>query len=117
MSLGSLAFSLYDLRGIRLVNADSLSLGHRLRLRQGMNQFRISVTAINLNPGTYVLGLWMAHPSGGAVDYIESAFEVQVFGVETLTLGVRPPSDGVVTCEFQVHEMMTECNADGLTLA
>jgi lipopolysaccharide transport system ATP-binding protein len=111
-SVGSIAVSLYNRSGTRLVNADTVSLGQVITLREGRNQVRLKIEKLYLNPGVYVLGLWLANPidanSGGtAFDYIEFAFEIEVVNFEFGELGMRPLDDGVVTCNFKLLTINT----------
>ena len=113
MILGSLALTLYDTNGCKLVNADSIALGRALPLHPGRNEFLLTVKHLYLNAGTYVLGLWMADTVGTAVDHIDSAFRIQIIAPEPRSLGVRPRSDGVVPCEFEVVQI-SETNPDAV---
>ncbi|HEY9649447.1 MAG TPA: ABC transporter ATP-binding protein, partial [Coleofasciculaceae cyanobacterium] len=59
-SVGSLAVVIYDQYGIKLVNADTISLGQVVNLPKGRNVVRVKIQELYLNPGIYVLGFWMA---------------------------------------------------------
>lgn len=98
-SVGSLAIFIANL-GTVLVNADTVSLGQSIQLKAGTNLLELSIQNLYLNPGRYVVGLWMDKTGSGdeVFDYIESAFEIEVadltpkmFGIDTL---------GIVPCEF-----------------
>ncbi len=95
----SLAVTFYDRYGTKLVNADTVSLGQPVVLSQGENQVRLHLDHLYLKPGTYVVGLWLAN-MGEALDWIESACEVEVIGLETRGEGTPVKLDGVVTCTF-----------------
>ena len=106
-SVGSLAVTIYNQLGTKLVNADTLDIGHELRLTPGANQVRLRITQLHLNPGLYRLGLWLAHPMAShevrsAHDFIEWAFDIEVVGVDTPGGGVS--SEGAVACEFEVAQ-------------
>lgn len=105
-NIGSIAVTLYDKFGTKLVNTDSLSLGEIITLQKGKNIVKIRIEKLNLNPGVYVLGLWLADPLiSNVFDYTESAFEIEVINFQTEGLGIRPGSDGLVTCEFEVMQI------------
>jgi lipopolysaccharide transport system ATP-binding protein len=99
----SLAVVIFDQSGTKLVNADTLSVGHIISLKQGNNIVSFKIKQLHLNSGTYVIGLWLANSLTGEVfDWIESAFEIDVVNFEAEGFGVRPPFDGVVTCDFEL---------------
>jgi lipopolysaccharide transport system ATP-binding protein len=102
-SVGSVAVTLYDRYGTKLVNADTLALGEMLPLKAGNNIIRLLVDPLYLNPGTYTLGLWVANPPSEVFDNISSAFLIEVVEIKTKT--TRLESDGLVPCkyEFQVQ--------------
>ena len=104
-SVGSLAVTIYNQLGTKLVNADTRTLGQALELRAGETHVRLRIDRLYLNPGVYRLGLWLADPisgrfSGGAYDFIESAFEIEVFSLESEGIGFT--SEAAVACEFTV---------------
>ncbi len=104
--IGSIAVCLYDKFGTKLVNADSLSLGEIITLQKGKNIVKIRIKKLYLNPGIYVLGLWLADPLRGIVfDYTESAFEIEVINLQFEGLGIRSSADGLVTCDFELLQM------------
>ena len=111
--VGSLAVTLYTMSGVKLVNADTTSLGRQVTLRQGLNQIRVRIQNLYLNPGRYVVGLWLANPisakkTGGEYDHIQTAFEMEVVENSLGRLGLRPESDGVVACQFDVLDATEE---------
>jgi ABC-type proline/glycine betaine transport system ATPase subunit len=104
--IGSIAVCLYDKFGTKLVNADSLSLGDIITLHKGKNIVKIMIKKLYLNPGIYVLGLWLADPLRGTIfDYTESAFEIEVINLQFEGLGIRPSADGFVTCDFELLQV------------
>ena len=112
-TIGSLAVTFYTLSGTKLVNADTIALGRQVTLRQGVNQIRVRIHKLYLNPGRYVVGLWLANPisakkPGGEYDHIQAAFEIEVAEDSLSGLGLRPKSDGVVACQFDVLEAPQE---------
>jgi hypothetical protein len=55
---------------------------------------------LHLNPGTYVVAIWLSHAAGPPIDYIDSAFELDVVRAREQGFGLTPTWDGVVPCEF-----------------
>jgi lipopolysaccharide transport system ATP-binding protein len=107
-SVGSLAVVVYNKYGTKLVNADTLSIGQIIDLQKGRNLVRLRIKQLNLNPGIYILGLWLAEPGGDVFDFIECAFEIEVFHIETEKSGKRPGTDGCVTCNFELLSVNQE---------
>jgi lipopolysaccharide transport system ATP-binding protein len=103
--VGSIAVTLYDQLGTKLINADTVTLGQSIPLRSGSNELRLRITQLHLNPGIYVLGLWLANPMGIVFDHIESAARIEVIAPESDQFGARPIADGVVTSEFTVVDV------------
>src|ERR1051326_7248857 len=109
-AIGSIAVTLYSLSGTKFVNADTLSLGRVITLRKGRNLVRLQIKKLYLNPGIYVVGLWIANPidahaTGAEFDHAPSAFEIEVVNLGSQWPGMRPHSDGVVTCPFELFEV------------
>jgi len=107
-SVGSIAVSLRDLSGLRLVNADTVLIDRSILLRKGKNLVRLKIARLYLNPGVYLLGLWLAdpitaHTANTPYDQIESAFEIEVVKLESHGNGLSPNS--VVTCDFDVIDV------------
>ena len=103
--VGSLAVTLYDQFGNKLVNADNISLGQVIRLQKGRNVVGLKIENLYLNPGTYVLGLWLANLLGEIFDDAESVINVEVIDIEFEGLGRRAECDGVVKCNFNLFEV------------
>jgi lipopolysaccharide transport system ATP-binding protein len=92
---------LFDRGGYKLINADTIRLEREWTLKPGENQLHFRIQSLPLQPGIYVLGLWLARRPGTIFDYLEYACEVEVLSA----LGdekPRPIGDGVVACEFDV---------------
>lgn len=104
-SIGSLAVTLYDQFGNKLVNADTISLGQIIRLQKGHNVVGLKIENLYLNPGVYVLGLWLANPLGEVFDDAESVMEIEVVDLESEGFGRRPDCDGVVKCNFNLIDV------------
>jgi hypothetical protein len=102
-TVASLAVTLYDVHGTKLVNADTISLGRTLRLEPGEHRCTVRIPELHLNPGVYVLGFWLAGPHEAILDYVPTAFEVEVVARQRDPgLGRAPKYDGVVTCDLEL---------------
>ena len=101
-SVSSVAVTIFDQYGTKLVNADSVSLGKSVELDRGRNQLTFRIDRLHLNPGVYIVGLWMAKTSGNVLDQIYSAIRIDVVDLEENEFGMR--IDGAVTCDFQLVE-------------
>ncbi len=101
--VNSLAIVLFDQLGNKLVNADSIEIGHAINLQKGHNTFQLKIENLYLKAGVYTVGLWLANPFFNHLfDFIESAFELEVITLKTESIGMRPGSDGVVVCQFNI---------------
>jgi hypothetical protein len=107
LSVGSLAVSIRDQSGMLLVNVDTDSLGQVIDLRGGRNTVRLKIERLYLNPGRFIVGLWLDKTGKGsrkdALDYIESAFEIEVIRSSDESLGME--EGGPVACEFQISDV------------
>ena len=101
-TVNSIAVTIFDQYGTKLVNADSVSLGKSVELKQGRNIIKFNIDNLHLNPGIYVVGLWLAKSSGYVFDQIHSAIRIDVIDTEEKEFGVRV--DGAVTCDFEMIE-------------
>jgi lipopolysaccharide transport system ATP-binding protein len=99
-SVDSIAVTLYDRYGTKLVNADTLSLGEPISLREGQNQVRVRIESLYLNPGIYTLGLWVANPPSEVYDSIPSAIMIEVIELESEKIRVK--KDGLVMCKLEL---------------
>ncbi|MCJ7658518.1 MAG: ABC transporter ATP-binding protein [Anaerolineales bacterium] len=99
-SVSSMAVTIFDQYGTKLVNADSVSLGNAVELKKGRNHFKFRINHLHLNPGVYVVGLWLAKSSGNVLDQIYSAIRIDVVDLEEREFGMR--IDGAVTCDFKL---------------
>ena len=108
-TLHSISVILYDEYGTKLVNADSVSLGQSIALQKGMNLVQLRIDSLYLNAGNYVLGLWAANPSEHQIfDFIEQAFKIEVVSLKSQEVGIKPPADGAVTCNFNLRTLSNE---------
>jgi lipopolysaccharide transport system ATP-binding protein len=109
-SIGSLAVTFYNRSGTKLVNADIVSLGQIIELRQGHNIVKLKIENLYLNPDIYVLGLWLSNLGSASarksLDYVESAFEIEVVDLASEDFGVK--TDGAVPCQFECL-MLSNC--------
>jgi ABC-type polysaccharide/polyol phosphate transport system ATPase subunit len=107
-SVGSLAVTIYNQLGTKLVNADTHEMGETVLLKAGINRLRLRIGRLHLNPGLYRLGLWLANPMDSqsvrsAYDFVEWAFDLEVLGDGPLGPGFS--SEGAVACEFTVEDV------------
>lgn len=100
-TVDSIAATLYDRYGTKLVNADTLALGEAVTLAAGHSLLHLHVERLHLNPGIYMLGLWAANPPGEMFDSLPTAIQLEV--VELESEKIRVEADGVVPCEFRVR--------------
>lgn len=101
--IGSIALTMYDKVGTKLVNVDTLALGQTIQLEAGLNPVQVCIKALHLNPGHYIVGWWLSDPVGQVYDFVESGLNLEVVEQQIdRQFGVRPESDGLVTCDFQV---------------
>jgi len=101
-TIASLAFTLYDLQGTKLVNADTIAVGRTLRLEPGERQVTLRIPELHLNPGVYVMGFWLAGPLNAIHDYVLAGFELEVVALQAPGLGRAPTDDGMVTCRLEL---------------
>ncbi len=104
--LRSLAVAISTRTGVKLLSADSLELGETIPVPRGRSVVGIRIAALHLNPGSYLIGLWIGDSAGHAIDYIEEGFELEV--VPPRHPGFGAPSNGMVACEFRVLEARPE---------
>jgi lipopolysaccharide transport system ATP-binding protein len=107
-SIESLAVTLYSQSGTKLVNADLAALSEILELRKGRNTVKVRIEQLHLNADVYVLGLWLAQKSSSyanaALDYVESAFEIEVINLASEGLGLKiDDAEGAVSCRFEME--------------
>jgi len=100
----SLAVVVRSQNGTKLINADTLSQGITLHLKEGLNAVKLRIGEFCLNPGAYTVGLWLAASASGAspIDYVETAFDLEVVPDPSEAFGVTPGSNGMVASRFEV---------------
>jgi ABC-type sulfate/molybdate transport systems ATPase subunit len=101
-TIGSLAVTISDQLGTKLVNADSIKLGKSIDVAAGRTEVTVQIKALHLAPGTYVVGWWVADPLGSVHDFVERAVHIEVADIVDAGLGARPLRDGAVTADFDV---------------
>lgn len=101
-SIGSIAVTIYDKYGTKLINADTISYGETVDLHTGTNIVRLEVDGLYLNPEIYTLGWWLGDHLGNAFDYVEAALNLEVVEFASNRLGTRPRTDGSVPCDFTI---------------
>ena len=101
-TIPSLAVTLYDMQGTKLVNADTIAVGRTLRLEPGEHRLTLRIPELHLNPGVYQMGFWLAGPLGAIHDFIPTGFELEVVGLQAPGLGRAPTDDGLVTCRLEL---------------
>lgn len=73
--ISGIALSLFDLSGFRLINAGKIE---ELPLKRGRNCVSILINHLHLQPGTYLVALWMVGPAEVLQDQIQSAVYINV---------------------------------------
>lgn len=100
-AVGSIAVTIYDRYGTKLINMDTRSLGDQMELHKGSNTIKFHLEQLHLNPGMYMIGLWAADPPVEVYDHLTSAALFEV--VETETTNIRVQADGIVPVTFQIN--------------
>jgi lipopolysaccharide transport system ATP-binding protein len=103
-SVGRLAVVICDQSGIKLLDAGTGLRGATITLHKGRNQIRTRIPQIPLNPGIYLVWLWLADPIGEVFDSVESAFHLQILDARTEELASSVTGDGLVPCQFEIVE-------------
>ncbi len=100
----SLAVTIFSPSGIKLMNYDTVSTGDLVRLRPGLNRFQLHTDELPLNAGNYTVGFWLeSHRGAPPVDWIESAFQIEVSSPPDTDVWKKPLSDGHVVSSFQLR--------------
>jgi lipopolysaccharide transport system ATP-binding protein len=109
-SVASLAVTLYDKAGTRLVNADINSIGQVINLRKGPNVVKLMIENLSLNPDIYTLGFWLHTRSKSLgmepLDWVESACEIEVINLDPVDFGREQAAP--VVCKFDILDVTYE---------
>ena len=100
----SVAVFILDRYGTKLLNADSCISGQRIELNEGANRLQFAIRSMPLNPGHYVLGLWLSQRPAPLFDYIEQTCDIEIVPQPGDTR-LRPQADGLVHCDFGVTRL------------
>ncbi|MCE9529632.1 MAG: ABC transporter ATP-binding protein [Planctomycetes bacterium] len=99
----SLSVVLFDRSGVKILNADTMTLDRPIRFSEGEHRVSMRIHRVPLNPGVYTLGLWLAKRPAAVFDWIEAAGEIEIHEPPGQTR-IRPNEDGVVWTEFDLLE-------------
>ena len=106
----SLAVIFYTQSGTKILNADIILQQEIVNLKKGNTLVKFSIENLCLQPKVYILGLWLAKRDrtspADALDYAESAFEIEVIDLESQGRGVAASDSGFVTCKFHISEVV-----------
>jgi lipopolysaccharide transport system ATP-binding protein len=106
-SSATIALSVRDQHGTKLINADSGTIAAPVVLRPGVSTWRLVIEQLYLKPGSYVVGLWLADRVGELIDRVGSVCRIEVVDSDSRAVGTRvdPRYDGVVACRFSLNEI------------
>jgi hypothetical protein len=93
---------IFDKSGFKLVNADTLGIGIVLNLKEGINRVQLRIENLHLNPGRYILGLWL-NDNGEILDYIENVTEIEIESRFSIGFGTTPEDNGAINCKFNIE--------------
>ena len=107
-TIHSLAVTLHDLSGTRLVNVDIVLIGRTVQLETGRTVVTLRIEQLHLNAGRYRVALWLANPRSsrgirGVYDYVESAFELEVVPERCEPSSLNP--NAAVACRFELVQV------------
>ena len=104
--IAGLSIDLYDQHRTKLVNAFLDVADREIALHPGRNVLRLRIDRLHLNPGCYVVGVWIGDHRGKSLDDADAVFELEL--VDFALPGCPPvtSSDGVVTCDCKVIEVI-----------
>lgn len=100
----SVSVTFSDRTGYKLINADSLKLNQPVHLREGLNEIEVRMKSVNLQPGTYTLGLALSRWPETTYDSVENACDIEVVP-NPMDGTTKSPIEGVVRCEFELTSM------------
>ena len=107
-TIHSLAVTLHDFAGTRLINADVVLIDRTIQLQTGRNVVTLRIEYLHLNPGPYRVALWLANPRSvrglrGVYDYVESAFDLEVVRGSSEQSTLDP--NAAVACRFELVDV------------
>ncbi len=97
----SIAVTISDRTGFRLINADTVRLDRPVSLRAGTNALELTIRSVNLQPGTYTLGLRLARWPEAVFDAIDTVCDIEVVP-NPADGSIRPIADGAVRCDLEL---------------
>jgi ABC-type polysaccharide/polyol phosphate transport system ATPase subunit len=100
----TIGFTLRDQYGTILMSGSTGARGSVTSLREGASAWAFRIPALCLNPGTYLVDLWVGDPLGATHDDVEPALRVNVVDRQVRTLGTSfdPRYDGPVFCPYEI---------------
>ncbi len=99
-TIDSLAVGIRTQVGLSLIGNDIHAKGETMRLLKGRNGATFEIDTVLLNPGIYVVALWIGEASGSAYDFLDTAFEMEVFPSRLAEDRLQNESRGPVPCRF-----------------
>jgi lipopolysaccharide transport system ATP-binding protein len=102
MAVTSLAVDICNKSGTLLVNADPFIYGQIINLHEGKNIVKLTIEKLNLNPGNYAVGLYLAQEKVKIFDHLEFAFEIDVINISPQKFEAFGP----VTCQFDLIQVL-----------
>jgi lipopolysaccharide transport system ATP-binding protein len=96
----NVAVTIYDLRGLRIVDVNTALKGDYLTMNPGeAAEVQFSLYNLLLRPDTYIIGIWMGRRSVETIDWVEAATSVTI--QKDLQTAKSPEEfPGVYLCEF-----------------
>lgn len=101
MIADSLAVTICDRTGFRLIHADTVRVDRPVSLKPGVNRVELTIRAVYLQAGTYTLGLSIGRWPETVFDVIDTACDIEV-APNPADGAVRPRGDGAVRCELEL---------------
>jgi hypothetical protein len=97
----SIAISLSDRYGNKLLSTDTFAKGDSVLLKPGITELSIRIEQLHLNPGDYSIGLWLANRIH-VLDALESVARIEVVELEEEGFGRKLDNPGPVTCSYSL---------------
>jgi ABC-type polysaccharide/polyol phosphate transport system ATPase subunit len=109
-TVDSLAVGIRTQAGVSLIGNDIFTKGEIMPLRQGINGATFEIETLLLNPGIYIVALWVGEAAGAAYDFLDMAFEIEVFPSRSDEERLRSESRGPVPCRFTFSPTLALCD-------